>query len=131
MAIAVAAFASPNTGTRPYPNEAASIVSAAAGSARNVYTTPKYGDWLLWKEPGLSGRVSTDARLELLPSTRLRELLWLTESASNWKAVTKGYSIFLLNVQDDRPLIAALKQDGHVKQLYRANGATVLVRDST
>jgi len=131
VAAAVAAFGSPSTGTRPYPDEAAAIVSAAAGSTRDVYTTPTYGDWLLWKVPGLSGRVSTDARLELLPSNRLRELTWLAQSAVNWKAITKGYSIFLLNVQEDRHLVAALTQDGHVRQLYRANGATVLVRDST
>jgi hypothetical protein len=130
-AVAVVAFGSPGTGTRPYPDEAASLVSAAAGNTKDVYTTGTYGDWLLWKVPSLTGRVTMDARLELLPPNKIRDLAWLGETGANWKAITKGYSIFLLNLREDRPLVAALLQNGHARQLYRAHGATVIVRDST
>ena len=40
-------------------------------ASQAVYPSDKHGDWLLWKEPSLRGRVAYDVRFELLTSAQL------------------------------------------------------------
>ena len=78
VAIAVVVFgavaARSDAGLKHYPSEGAAAAATAAGPNGHVYATLKYGDWLLWKEPDLAGRVAFDARVELLTTPQIASI---------------------------------------------------------
>jgi hypothetical protein len=78
IAIAVAVFgavaARSDAGLKGYPSAGAAAATKAAGANGQVYATLKYGDWLLWEQPALSGRVAFDARVELLTTPQIANI---------------------------------------------------------
>src|SRR4029079_17265246 len=57
-----------------YPSVGAAAAANAAGAHGHVYATLKYGDWLLWEQTQLSGRVAYDARVELLTTPQIANI---------------------------------------------------------
>jgi hypothetical protein len=44
-----------------------------------IYAGDRFGDWLLWQDPRLAGRIAYDIRFELLTSRRLQEIADITQ----------------------------------------------------
>jgi hypothetical protein len=57
-----------------WPSEAADAVASAAGSNGLVLADDLHSDWLLWRKPGLTGRIAYDVRFELLREAQLASL---------------------------------------------------------
>jgi hypothetical protein len=78
IVIAIAVFgavaARSDAGLKPYPSAGAAAAANAAGTNGKVYATLKYGDWLLWEQPQLAGRVAYDARVELLTTPQIANI---------------------------------------------------------
>ena len=78
VAIALVVFgavaAKSDAGLKHYPSAGAAAAAQAAGAGGGVYATLKYGDWLLWEQPRLSGRIAFDARVELLTTPQIANI---------------------------------------------------------
>jgi hypothetical protein len=82
----------------------------------------KYADWLLWRDPGLRGRIAFDARFELLPVRRIYEIYNFDNPYGRaWAAPTRGFRVLVL----DSRLNAV-----PIEQILAAGGARVVSRDA-
>jgi hypothetical protein len=95
------------------PVEFTDAVALAARGAKRILSDEHQADRLLWFHPELTGRLSHDARIEVIPPaflaeltqaygfpTRPRERLWL-----------HGYDLVIVDRQEHQPLWAALSAD--------------------
>jgi hypothetical protein len=107
---------------RKWPEaEVHDLITAAAAPDERVYAATRYGDWLLWKEPPLRGRVAYNVRFEILdPETFLRIVYFRIERGANWKTLADGYKVAVLE-SDQEP--------SHVDDFLSEPGARVLYRD--
>ena len=76
--------------THDFPTAAARAAARAAGPHGLVFATSGYGDWLLWSEPQLAGRVAFDTRVELLTHSQLQEIQRIEFAAGNWRAAIRA-----------------------------------------
>jgi hypothetical protein len=117
---------------RHYPEGAIGAIQRAEATQPQVrvFASTQYSDWLLLRLPELRGRVAYDARFELLPTYRLRQLVDLRRQVEGWQKIVAPFGLFVLRdgADDEGTLIKGLlrKENAHV--LYRANGAVVLSR---
>jgi hypothetical protein len=95
-----------------------------------VFASTQYSDWLLLRLPELRGRVAYDARFELIPTYRLRQLVDLRRQVVGWQDVVAPFGLFVLKdgPDDEGNLIRGLQRQEHARVLYRGNGAVVLSR---
>jgi hypothetical protein len=85
------------------------------------------GDWLMWNEPAMRGRVAADARAELLTASELRRFAGLWRGAAGWRTLTAGYRSFVLSPTDERWLVRRLvARSPRLAVVYR--DAQVVVR---
>jgi hypothetical protein len=109
---------------KAYSNAAAEAVAEAARAqpSARIFADMAFADWLLWKEPQLAGRVSYDARLELLRRNRLDQLYdWTTRTGADWQAAISGSDLLVLDRRDALPA-------GNVRRLYADRSLVVLLR---
>jgi hypothetical protein len=105
-----------------YPVEAADRAAAAAGATGKVLADERYADWLLWRHPGLAGRVAYDARLELLTGEQIDEI------ARFWSGDGSGFPGYPVVVgRNSSDAVVALAAAG-ARVLYDENGVVVLRR---
>jgi hypothetical protein len=115
-----------------YPEGALAAVQRAEARQPGVqvFASTQYSDWLLLRRPELRGRIAYDARFELMPTYRLRQLVDLRRQVEGWQKIVAPFGLFVLRdgADDEGTLIKGLlrKENAHV--LYRANGAVVLSR---
>jgi hypothetical protein len=110
---------------RAFPAGAAAV---AASSDGRVLANVKYADWLLWREPGLAGRMAYDARLELLSRRRILQIYdFGLPFGGSWRAATAGYDVLVLERSEDRYAIEGLRAAG-ARVAYRGAGLVVLTR---
>jgi hypothetical protein len=129
LAVVVAIWA--GTRTRPwyenaYPQPAAGIVARAAADNRSlrVYASDTFADWLLFEQPSLDGRVSSDIRYELLSDAQLKRLAaFESQSGTDWRAAAAGYRILVLDPHE--PAVAFYRRGG-ARTLY-ADGSVVVL----
>jgi hypothetical protein len=114
--------------TNAFPAEGAQGAESAAGRDGRVFATSSYGDWLLWTEPRLDGRVAFDTRLELLTPDQLEQLVRISGSAGDWLKSLRGYRVFVLNPQQDRTLEQGLKRALPVRVAFSSPQVVVLRR---
>ncbi len=109
------------------PEAAAAVTSRAP--AGKVFVPLELGDWLLWTEPGLRGRIAADARAELLTAAELRQFAKLWKGADGWRRLTAGYGSFLLSPTDERWHVPRLiSRPARFRLVYRDAKLVVLVR---
>jgi len=114
----------------PYHSQAAAALVTRGGDG-NVFVSLELGDWLLWMEPGLRGRVAADARAELLTPDELRRFAKLWKGAEGWRRLTVGYGSFLLSPTDERWLVRRLvSRPARYRVAYRDAKLVVVVRRS-
>jgi len=114
---------------RPYSPAAADAVATAAARhpSAGVYADAKYADWLLWREPGLRGRVAYDIRFELLATERIVEIYNFNNPGGAWRRPARGHRILVLDESLSARPIRELRADG-ARVAYRGRGAVVLLR---
>jgi hypothetical protein len=108
------------------PEAAAAAVAAGDGK---VFVPLELGDWLVWNEPALRGRVAADARAELLTGPELRRFAGLWHGADGWRSLTAGYRVFVLSPTDERWLVRRLvSRPTRFRVVYRDEKIVVLAR---
>jgi hypothetical protein len=112
--------------TSTYPNQAARAVArlAAAHPGEQIFASMRWGDWLLWKEPQLQGRVAFDARDELLTSQQFKTIALLRMTPSLLPEIRRRYEIFLVDRTDEPSVFATLQREGQVA--YDRGGVLVV-----
>jgi len=115
-----------------YPDEASTVVAQSAARLRTpVFADVKYGDWLLWREPQLRGRVAYDARFELLPVSRIAQIYdFNTPYGRSWSAAARGYRLLVLDSSVSHGPIRDILRERGARLLYARHGVTILLRAS-
>jgi hypothetical protein len=61
-----------------------------------VFADVRFADWLLWRDPGLRGRVANDARFELLTGTQIDHIRRVFAALGpDWKRAARGYRLIV------------------------------------
>jgi hypothetical protein len=105
MSALVAAVAVTHARFSPLPPQAA---AAAGNVSGKIFAPLELGDWLLWSNPTTRGRVSVDARAELLTSGELHRFAALWHGGNGWKKLAAGYQSFVFSPTDERLLVRRL-----------------------
>ena len=136
LAVAVLAFA---TLTEPaarielsfqrMPLLAAVQRATAADPTLKVFAEVRFADWLLWRDPALSGRVASDARFELLSSAQMSRL----QSAygalgSDWKQGAIGFRLVVLDRRYEPDTVTGFRREPGARVLYDDGERVVLLR---
>jgi hypothetical protein len=126
LGVVAAAAAKPASDyEQDFPPPAARAARAAADSGGDIFASPRYANWLLWRDPTLAGRVAYDARFELLTNDELRMLgAFFSRSTPDWRSATACCEVLVLGT--DEPVTRILRREWRV--VYRDDEATVLVR---
>jgi len=114
--------------THSFPAPAANAAVRAAGPHGLVFATSAYGDWLLWSEAQLAGRVAFDARFELLTQAQLLEIARIENAAGDWRAALRPYRVFVLGPGPDATLEHALRRAFALHVAFRSPQVVVLRR---
>jgi hypothetical protein len=117
---------------RHYPDGALAAVQRAEARQPGVqiFASTQYSDWLLLRLPTLRGRIAYDARFELMPTYRLRQLVEVRRQVEGWQKVLAPFGLFVLKdgADDEGSLIKGLLRQQNARLLYRGNGAVVISR---
>jgi hypothetical protein len=132
VALLAATFARPASWfTEPYPQAAADAVARAADRdpGARIWSDVRFADWLLWRKPGLAGRIAFDARFEVLSRLRIAEIYNFNNVfGSSWRPATQGFRIVVLDrAISSRPLDGLLREPG-ARLLYAGHGLAVVER---
>jgi hypothetical protein len=104
----------------------AARAAAASDTKAAVWASGRYGNWLLWKEPSLRGRVAWDVRFELLTEAELRAIVRFNSHEPGWRAATRGYPILVLDRSKSAPQARALQSDPGMTVVYADDSVVVL-----
>ena len=103
----------------------AAVEEAASEPSSNVFTTSHLSDWLLWKIPGLRGRVAYDVRFELYtPGDFDRIVDFRGEQGGDWQSLADGYDVLVLEPGEGADAFAA---EAGAEVVYR-DGSVVVIR---
>ncbi len=105
-----------------YPAAAGNAAARAAGAGGRIFANEIYADWLVFEHPQLAGRIAYDSRFELLTSRQLASVTAFRSLVSGWRSTLQGYSVLVLDKNDDHKPIRAL---------LRARAARVVLRRGT
>lgn len=99
---------------RAFPDAAARAVAglAAEHPQARIWASVRWGDWLLWKEPQLAGRVAYDARMELLTEAQVKDVVLLRVTPALLPSIGRRYPIFLVDRTDEKTVFDALRRQG-------------------
>jgi len=111
--------------------DAVQRVTQADPSLR-VLTDDRFGDWLLWRDPALSGRIANDVRFELLTATQINRIeAVFAVSGPNWKQGADGYRVVVLDQQDDPNAVYAFTREPGSRVLYNDGVRVVILRSAS
>jgi hypothetical protein len=132
-------FAAASTLLRPasgveYSEQRPGVLTAVETAVRThpgirVMADEALDDWLLWRDPGLSGRVGNDVRFEILSDTQIRSLQAFFQMVGpDWKAAARGYRLLALYRKDEPAAFAALRRERGARTLYYDGQREVILR---
>jgi hypothetical protein len=109
-----------------FPDPAAQAVArvAAANPADRIFASARWGDWLLWKEPQLEGRIAYDARAELYTTRQFKTIALARVTPALLPELRRRYRIFLVDRTDEPEVYSALRREAKVAY---DNGDTLVV----
>jgi len=116
-----------------YPAKPASVVATAAARDPSlaVFADERYADWLLWRQPTLAGRISYDARFELLSNSQLVSIyFWRSHIGREWTSIPGCRAIVLVNLLEEPLTERALLRERGTRRIYRDSRISILVRRS-
>jgi hypothetical protein len=95
----------------------------------DVLADVRFADWLLWRDPGLRGRVAIDIRYELYSAAQITRIQRTFEAVGPaWKQAARGYRLVVLDVKADPDSVAGfLAERGH-RVLYDDGQRIVIQR---
>jgi hypothetical protein len=102
----------------------------AAHPQLRVFADVRFADWLLWRDPGLRGRIANDARFELLSAsqmTRIRNVV--TALGADWKQGLRGFRLVVLDRRYAPQAVAGLLQEAGRRVLYDDGQRIVILRE--
>jgi len=73
--------------------EIAAVRAATRDQGTRLWATDGTADWLLWRIPGLRGRVAYDVRFELYNERALDELISYGRRETGWRTLVDGYRV--------------------------------------
>jgi hypothetical protein len=116
-----------------HPDPAAEVVSrlASENPSFTVFASERYADWLLWKEPQLSGRLVYDIRFELFDSKRFAQLADFHVQGERSDEITAGARLLVLDARADALAARNFASDPGTKVVYRDTYIVVIERPSS
>jgi hypothetical protein len=130
-AVAQAAIAPQSSYMPIYDTRAADFAASFARvhPAARIWANDPLGDWLVYQEPQLWGRIAYDARWEQLTPRQLVALhTFLYRLGPDWKSPLRGYSLVLLNRWHYKWLLGPLERDRRFRVVYRDESTVALER---
>jgi hypothetical protein len=129
-AAAIVALGQPTATTTFWPDKAAAAVAAATRDpSTRVFASDRYADWLLWRDPELSGRVAFDIRFELLTREQLRQVYrYFNLISPAWPALGRDYQVFVIDRVRHGPVYRALLRSPDMHLVYRDAKVAVVTR---
>jgi hypothetical protein len=118
----VAVLAKPQSWfTSTYDMRAATIAAnyARTHPGADIFADVRFGDWLLWEEPVLAGRIAYDTRFEILAPARLDALSKLGGDPTVGRGILARYGLIVIDPNNK----------AEARQLLAATGTQVLLRD--
>jgi hypothetical protein len=102
--------------TTVFPDPAAKAVArvAAANPKARIFASARWGDWLLWKEPQLEGRIAYDARAELFTTKQFKTIALSRATPALLPEIRRRYRIFLVDKTDEPAVYSTLRREGKV-----------------
>ncbi|HEY8727316.1 MAG TPA: hypothetical protein VIL91_11550 [Gaiellaceae bacterium] len=116
-----------------HPDRAARIVGTLAreNPSFTVFASERYADWLLWKEPQLSGRLVYDIRFELFDSKRFAQLADFHVQGERRDEIAAGARLLVLDARADALAARNFARDPGTRVLYRDDYVVVIERPSS
>jgi hypothetical protein len=111
-----------------YPVAAVNAAAKAAGAHGRVFANERYADWLVFEHSQLAGRIAYDSRFELLTSRQLRSVTEFRNLVAGWRSTISGYSVLMLDKDDDAKPIRALLRERTARVVLRRGSVVVLRR---
>ena len=113
-----------------HPDGAARIVDTVAASDPSlvVFASERYSDWLLWKDPQLSGRLVYDIRFELFDETRFAQLASFHVQGEKRDEIAAGARLLVLDARADALAAKNFAADPGAKVLYKDSYVVVIER---
>ena len=105
--------------------EIAAVRAATRDQGTRLWATDGTADWLLWRIPGLRGRVAYDVRFELYDEHALDELITYGRRETGWRTVVDGYRVVVV---DDAANLKALTAEPGARIAYRGDDLVVVRR---
>jgi hypothetical protein len=108
------------------------VVRNATRSDRTlkVMADMQFADWLLWKDPQLSGRMVADARFELLTARQIDNLVRWIGVDPGWKEAERGARLLVIHsASEGRTVHASLQEPGR-RVLYDDGHDVVILRSA-
>jgi hypothetical protein len=102
--------------TNAFPDRGARVVAGLAAShpKAQIWATAEWGDWLMWSDPRLQGRVAFDARVELLSAAQVKKMAVFSATGLMVPQVRKHYGIIVVSKKTDPDAYRILRRDGRV-----------------
>jgi hypothetical protein len=113
-----------------YPSSAASVVGTAVAhdETLKVFASERYADWLLWKEPGLAGKLVYDVRFELFDAEHFAQLAAFHDHGAKSDEITGGARLLVLDRVEDRVAVQTLTRTSAARVLYEDANLAVIMR---
>jgi hypothetical protein len=113
-----------------HPEGAARVVStlAARDPSLIVFASERYSDWLLWKDPQLSGRLVYDIRFELFDSNRFAQLAAFHVQGERKDEIAAGARLLVLDTRADALAADNFAEDAGAKVVYKDSYVVVIER---
>ena len=111
-----------------YPTAVENAAARTAGAHGRIFVNESYADWLVFEQPQLAGRIAYDSRFELLTSRQLRSVIGFRNLVAGWRSTIRGYSVLVLNKDDDAKPIRALLKAREARVVMRRGSVVVLQR---
>jgi hypothetical protein len=104
----------------------------AADPQAKVLADVRFADWLLWRDPGLRGRIANDARFELLSGTQAMRLQRVYAAAGiDWKAGARGFRLIVLDRAYEPDTVAGFAHEPGARVLYDDGERLVILRTAS
>jgi hypothetical protein len=112
------------------PRALATVTQATTGRpSSRIFSTMRFADWLLLREPQLAGRVALDARVELLSQRDLRRFFDFSNlNGDHWRDAAAGYDLLVLDPSTDGDIERAFLREHRTQRLYDDGSISILAR---
>ena len=113
-----------------HPDPAAQIVGnlVTQDPSLTVFASERYADWLLWKDPQVSGRLVYDIRFELFDSKRFAQLADFHVQGERRDEIAAGARLLVLDARADALAVRNFADDPGTRVLYRDDNVVVIER---